>query len=240
MHIIHMLIVVTVVFMIALFLMCLFRRKLYHPVFNPLFVGSAALLILAWNYAMYEHNGLKNGLIIMENISPYICTVIAVTPLLNQKVKDYAYSAIAFLGFGMFLAMFISPEFEYLFNYEQEAELVHVSEAACHVLMGIYGFYLILSDRVTLTLRSFAKAAIFMYASIGFGVFLNLILHRSFFGMNMYGRYSIYFLDIFGSFEITLIAYLVGVLGTLALGFLVGSLLDRLSRARKVHEDPLP
>jgi hypothetical protein len=49
----------------------------------------------------------------------------------------------------------------------------------------------------------------------------------------MYGKYSIYFLDIFNSFEATLVAYLVGVLGTITLGFLTGWLLDRLSASRK-------
>ena len=53
--------------------------------------------------------------------------------------------------------------------------------------------------------------------------------------MNMYGDYSIYFLNIFGSFESTFVAYLVGVLGTLILGFLFGIFLDRFSRTKKAE-----
>ena len=239
MHVLNMVAVVSAVFLISLFLLCVFRDRLNNPIINPLFVGAAAILIFCWNYATFEHNGLKNGFITMENISPYICSLIAVTPLLNKKVKEYAYAAIAFLGFGMFLAMFVSPEFDYLFNYNQETRFWQVSEAACHVVMGVYGFYLILSDKVKLSLKTFGKAVIFMYGSIGFGVLLNYFFHTSCFGMNMHGNYAIYFIDIFGSFEITLLAYLVGVLGTLALGFLTGSLLDRLSRPRKKQSHPL-
>ena len=151
---------------------------------------------------------------------------------MNGTVKDYAYCAIAFLGFGMFLAMLVSPEAEYLLNYRQEAAFIHVSEAACHLIMALYGFYLILSDRVALALENLGKALVFIYISIGFGCFLNACFRLSNFGMDMYGNYSIYFLDIFDSFGATLAAYVLGILATVALGFLVGTFLDWVSRGR--------
>ena len=230
MHITEMLAALSVVFFLALFLMCLFRDKMKNPIINPLFIFVCAVFFFFWNYAAYERGWLEDGFMTLENISPYICTVICFTPLLSKKVKDYAYSAIAFLGFGMFLAMFVSPEASYLLDFSQNANFMHISEAACHLIMALYGFYLILSDKVALDLVSFTRSLVFMFSSIGFGVFLNLVFHRANFGMNMYGSYSIYFLDIFRSFEITLVAYLLGVLGVLALGFLVGIFLDRLTK----------
>lgn len=230
MHITEMLAALSVVFFLALFLMCLFREKMKHPIINPLFIFVCAVFFFFWNYAAYERGWLEDGFMTLENISPYICTVICFTPFLSKKIKDYAYSAIAFLGFGMFLAMFVSPEASYLLDFSQEANFMHVSEAACHLVMALYGFYLILSEKVSLDLRSFTRSLVFMFSSIGYGVFLNLVFHRTNFGMNMYGSYSIYFLDIFRSFEITFLAYLLGVLGVLALGFLVGIFLDRLSK----------
>ena len=148
MHIMHMLAILAGVYLIAMFLMCFFREKLNNPVVNPLLICATAVFFFSWNYAMFRHNGLKNGFMTFDNISPYISTVILLTPLMSKKVKDYAYSAIAMLGFGMFVAMFISPEFEYIFNYHQDAKFLHVSEATCHLIMAIYGFYLILSNKV--------------------------------------------------------------------------------------------
>ena len=240
MHIMQMLGILSVVFFIAMFLMCFFREKLNNPIINPLLICACAVFFFSWNFAMYKHNGLKNGFMTFDNISPYISTVILVTPLMSKKVKDYAYSAIAMLGFGMFVAMFISPEFEYIFNYHQDAKFMHVSEATCHLIMAIYGFYLILSNKVKVNMKSFKKAIVFIYASIGFGIFLNLAFHRSNFGMDMYGNYSIYFIDIFDSFEATLIAYLVGVLGTLVLGFLVGHFFDWLTKKEESPVELLP
>lgn len=228
----------SLVFFIALFLMCFFRDKLKkHPFINALFIIGCAAFFFCWNYAAYERGWLQDGFMTLENISPMICTVILLTPFMNEKIKDLAYCAIAFLSFGMFLALYISPGAEYLFEHNYTATFMHVSEASCHLLMALYGFYLILVDKVPLNWKSFGKACLFVYASIGFGVFLNWCFHLANFGMNMYGNYSIYFLDIFGSFKATFIAYLVGVLGTLTLGFLVGIFLDWLSSPKEIKED---
>ncbi len=232
MHIMHMLGIISLIFLAALFLMCFFRERINHPIVNPLLIGACAIFMFSWTYAMYEHNGLKSGFMTLDNISPYICTVIPLTPLMNKRVKDFAYCAIAFLGFGMFVAMFVSPEVEYILNYHQNAKFIHVTEAACHLIMGVYGFYLILSDKVKINLKNLGKGLVFIYASIGFGIFLNFFFHRSYFGMDMYGNASIYFMDIFHSFGATLAAYLLGVLFTILVGYLVGMFLDWLSRPK--------
>jgi hypothetical protein len=177
----------------------------------------------------------------LENISPFICTIILLTPFMSEKIKDFAYCAIAFLGFGMFLALYISPGASYFMSHNYTATFMHISEAVCHLAMSLYGFYLILSNKVTLSWQSLAKSIVFIYTAIGFGVFLNWCFHLANFGMNMYGDYSIYFLDIFGSFEATFVAYLVGVLAVIAMGFLVGMFLDWFSTPKNsetVQTDP--
>ena len=233
MHIMYMLGILTFIFFAALILMCIFREKLKHPLVNPLFIFVNTIFFFLWNIAMFEHRGEDFEFMTFENISPYICTVISLTPLMHPRVKRFAYSAIAFLGFGMLAALFISPEVEYLFNHHQDAQMLHITEAACHLVMALYGFYLILCGKVKLELMDYCKGLGFIYASIGFGVFLNLVFNRSNFGMDMYGDYSIYFLDIFGSFGATLVAYIVGVLAVMTLGFLVGNFVDRVSRKKK-------
>ena len=232
-----MLIILSAVLFIALFFMCFFREKLSHPLINPLFIFVCAVFFFCWNYATFERRGGDFHLITLENISPYISTVIILTPLMTKWLKEYAYATIAFLGFGMFVALFVSPEIEYFFNFEQEAKFIHVSEAACHLVMALYGFYLILSNKVKLGIKDLGKGIAFIYASIGFGVFLNLVFYQKNFGMNMHGKYSIYFLDIFGSFEVTLIAYLVGIFAVMAGGYLAGALLDKISRHHKKEYD---
>ena len=69
-----------------------------------------------------------------------------------------------------------------------------------------------------------------MSSIISFGVVLNFVFHRNFFGMDPYGEYSIYFLDIFGSFTTTLIAYYLGVMVLLTLGMQMCYLMDKASK----------
>lgn len=233
----QMLGVLSAVFFAALILMCWHREKLNHPIFPPLFWFVCVAFFFCWNYAAFERGWLDDGFMTLENISPYVCTVILVTPLLHERVRELADCAIAFLAFGMFLAMYISPGAEYFFNFVQTATFMHVAEQACHLGMALYGFFLILSGRVKLDFKSYFKALAFVYASICFGVFLNWCFHLSNFGMDMYGNYSIYFLDIFGSFEATLVAYLIGVLVVITLGLLVGMFLDWISRPKAVAEN---
>jgi hypothetical protein len=233
MHMMYMLAILGFVFTAALFLMCFFREKLKNPIVNPLLLIAYAAFFFCWNYAAYELRWLEDGFMTLENISPFICTVILCTPFLNKTVRDYAYCAIAFLSFGMFLAMFVSPGAEFLMNYQQNVRFIHVSEGACHLIMALYGYYLVLTDKVKVNFKTFGKAIAFIYASVGFGVFLNWCFHLSNFGMDMYGNYSIYFLDIFGSFEATFVAYLFGILATVTLGFLSAELIDWLSKEKK-------
>ncbi len=232
MHIMHMLGIISAVFFVALFFMCYFRDWLRaHPFINYLFIGADVLVFFTWNYAAYELGWLEDGFMTLENISPFICTLIPFTLLLNKRINKYAYPAIAFLGFGMFLAMFISPEHAYLFSYKNEALFIHVSEAACHLVMALYAFYLVLTDKVTLTLNNLVRSVIFMFSVVGYGVLLNLFFHRNNFGMDMYGSASIYFIDIFDTFAATFIAYLFGIFAVLCLGFLTSYLVDKLSKA---------
>ena len=59
----------------------------------------------------------------------------------------------------------------------------------------------------------------FIYTVIGMSVILNYIFHRDYFGMDPYGGYSIYMIDIFGSFSATLLAYFTGIALTITVGW---------------------
>ena len=54
--------------------------------------------------------------------------------------------------------------------------------------------------------------------------------------MDPYGDYAIYFIDIFGTFEATLIAYLLGVLVILILGLEGGFLMHRMTDPKRTFK----
>jgi hypothetical protein len=163
----------------------------------------------------------------LGNISPLMFTIILLTPFMNDKIKDYAFSAIAALNVGMFLAMLISPEHDYIFNFNTEATFIYTTEAVCHMVCSLYGIYLVLSHQVKADFEHWVKSVVFTLSIITFAVILNFVFHKDHFGMDPYGSPSIYMLDIFGGFWSTLFAYYFGVVLVLTVGIQGVSMLDR-------------
>ena len=215
-------------YFITLTLLCVCRDIINVKVANTVFMIVDLIFFLAWNYAAYLRGWLEDGYMTLENISPFIMTLIPFTALLSDRVRKYCDSAIAFLWLGMFLALLISPQHAYIFNYNIEASLIYTSEAACHLLASLYGAYLIISGQVKCDFKTWGKSIVCMYSVIGFGVILNYLFHTGNFGMNPYGGYTIYMVDVLGSFWATLVAYLLGVMFVLTIGMQVGRALNNL------------
>lgn len=219
----------TFFFFVTVSLMCFYRSKINVKLCNTIFIIADFIAYSCWNYAAYQKGWLAGGWLTLGNISPLMFTIILLTPFLNDRVKDYAYSAIACLNFGMFFAMLISPEHEYIFNFRTEATFLYTGEALAHMVCALFGIYLVLSHQVKANFKTWLKSVVFTLSIITFGVILNYVFHLKHFGMDPYGSPSIYMLDIFGSFWATLIAYYFGVVLVLTLGMQSVSLLDKLT-----------
>ena len=75
-----------------------------------------------------------------------------------------------------------------------------------------------------------------MLGWITFGLILNIILDTHCFNLNP-NKYSIYMLDIFGSFEATVLAYYLGVIVVLTLGMQSGyGILKFVEKIKKQHQ----
>lgn len=219
----------TFFFFVSLAIMCFYRSKINVKFWNTVFIIADFFAYSCWNYASYQKGWLDGGWMTLGNISPLMFTMILLTPFMNEKVRDYVFSAIAFLNVGMFLAMLISPEHDYIFNFNTEATFIYTSEAVCHMLCSLYGIYLVLSHQVKADFKHWVKSVVFTLSVITFGVILNFIYHKRHFGMDPYGSASIYMLDIFGSFWSTLAAYYLGVVLVLTVGMQGVAMLERFT-----------
>lgn len=215
-------------YFITLTLLCIYRNLINIRIANAVFIIVDLVFFFCWNLAAFQVGWLYDGFMTLENISPLIMTLIPLTVFMNDKVKSYCNSAIAFLWIGMFVALMISPQHAYIFNYSIDANFIYSSEAACHLIASLYGAWLIISGQVACDWKNWLKSIVCMYGVIGFGVFLNFVFHTRNFGMDPYGRYTIYMINIFGSFWATLLAYLLGVLVVLTVGMQIGHGFNRL------------
>ena len=235
MHMMQMTGLVLFFYFFSLALICLYRDKINTKIFNVVFVVTDLIFFFCWTYSYYLRGALEGHFLTFDNISPMTFTMIGLLYFMKDSVRECCLSSVAFLSFGMFCAMLISPEQAYLVNFNQEATFMYTSEAFCHMLASLFGVYLVVTRQIKVDFEHLIKGGIFLYSVITFGVFLNYVFHKDFFGMDPYGNYGIYFMDIFGSFEATLIAYYVGVLLVLILGWQVSHLLIKLTTHKQKH-----
>lgn len=212
----------------SILVLSLMHKHINTRLGNTIFIIADLVFFFFWNYAGYLEGWLKDGFMTFGNISPFIMTLIPLTTLFSQKVREYCNAAIAFLWMGMFIALMISPEHAYIFSFNTEASLLYTAEAACHLLASVYGFYLMISGQVRCDFKSWVKAIICLYSVITFGVILNFLFHTNNFQMDPYGGASIYMIDIFGGFWTTLAAYYLGVMLVLTIGMQAGYGIQRL------------
>lgn len=236
MNMLTMLAILTVLYFFSLLLICFYRHRINVRLFNAIFVITDVFFFLYWNIGMWQKGWLRTGFQTFENISPLCFTLIPITCIMNDKTKDYCYSALAFLNFGMLAALYISPQYEYLFHYEYDVTFLFAGEMVCHMLCSLFGIYLVLTEQVKADFEHWIKSILFIFSIVTACVVLNYIFHKSFFGMDPYGHYSIYMIDIFGTFEATLLAYYLGIILVLTVGLQVCYLLDKLA---KRHERPV-
>lgn len=233
MNMLTMLAILTVLYFFSLLLICIYRHKINVKVFNVIFVIADVGFFFYWNVGMWQQGWLERGLQTFENISPLCFTLIPLTYIMNDKVKEYCFSALAFLNFGMLAALYISPQYEYLFHYTYDVTFVYAGEMVCHMLCSLFGIYLVLTEQVKADFEHWIKSIVFIFSIVTACVIMNYVFHKSYFGMDPYGRYSIYMIDIFDTFEATLVAYYLGIILVLTVGLQVCAALDRLTRRER-------
>jgi hypothetical protein len=228
--------ILTLIYFMALFLISVYRFNINAKICDAVFIVADLVFFFCWTYGGYLEGWLKDGWLTLDNISPFIFTIIPLLVFVKDKYKQFAYCAIAFLNVGMFFALLISPEHAYIFNFDTEASFIYTAEAACHLLASLYGIYLVLTGRVTVSFKSWLKSIAFMFSVITLGVILNFIFHKSFFGMDPYGHASIYMFDFFDSFFATLTAYYFSVLVVLTVGMQSAYLVEKATAKLAVHK----
>ena len=203
-------------------------HKVKKSYVNISFVLLNILFFLALNVYYYKTRD-NFSFMTFDNISPFTFTFMPAIFILGKKTKNGFLSAIAFLSVGMFGAMLITPQHAYLFSFATKAGFDYLFDALCHLNCSLFGIYLVASGQIKLTYKNLVSSTIFMYSVITFGVIMNYLFHTSNFGMNPYGGFSIYMIDIFEEFWATLLAYYVGVFLVLSIGFGFNYLANKLN-----------
>ena len=209
-----------------------------NPKYGTLFFVILDVIFFLGFYVNNARNSSSFTFMTFDNISPFTFTMIPFMYLVKDKVRQWFLNAISFFSVGMFLAMLITPQYAYLFSFTVNASMDYVLDALCHLNCSLFGIYLIASKQVKIDFSSLKKAVLFMYGVVAFGVTMNFLFKKNFFGMGPYSNFSIYMFDFFDDYWITLLAYLIGIFVVLAIGYQSNYLLQRLSgHYQNIEED---
>lgn len=230
-----MLMICVFVYFVSLIAILLYNKNI-NPKYAIIFFATVNTALFI-GYCINEYYRKGNfEFLTFDQISPFMFTMFPLSFLMNKKIQHAYYCTAAFLSFGMFVAMLVSPQEAYLSNYKSDASILYVLDTLEHLNMSLFGIYLVTSGVVKLTFNNLKKAMYFIYTVITFAVIVNFLFHKNFFGMGYYSKFAIYSISLFETFWATLAAYVLGVFLVLCLGLIYNYFLIKLS-AHNLSED---
>ena len=124
------------------------------------------------------------------NVSPFMFTVSPLFLLLPKNVRKYCLNLISLLSIGMILSPLVSIVHNIVINYKFHASFL--LDYVPHILLSIWGIYIIQSGQVELKIKSSIISGSIIMGVAVIMLILNVILDKSFFGLSLNGKHSIY------------------------------------------------
>ena len=173
-------------------------------------IAASYLNIVRYTYidvGPYDWN-FKNALP-TANVSPFMFTTTIVMWIFPKSVRKYLLTLVSLLSFGMLVAG-LGGCLDYVMR--DYAFHWHIAfDCAAHVLISLWGVYLIKSGQVELTpKRAICGGSIIVGVAI-IMLILNTIFKTSFFGLSVYGDHNIYNIRIFESGVVSILVYFIGL-----------------------------
>ncbi len=200
------------------------RKALVNSVFVVLIVAFY-LYIVRYTYLDVGPDdwNFKNTLP-TANVSPFMFTTTLVMWLLPKSVRKHLFTLVSLLSFGMLVAglggCLDYVMRDYMFHW-------HIAfDCAAHVLLSLWGAYLIRSEQVELTPQKAIRGGAIIVSVAALMLILNSIFKTAFFGLSVYGDHNIYNIKIFESGVVSILVYFVGLCLVLCLGYCYQKILN--------------
>lgn len=146
----------------------------------------------------------------VANVSPFMYVFSFFCLFFPKKIQKYVLLLISLLSFAMFCAGILSCVSYIMRHYAFHFTIA--LDAFVHVLLSLYGVYLVKSGQVKLskTKDVVVSGGIIVGVAIIMMVF-NLIFDTSFFGLSLYGKHNIYNMVLVGNSIVSAFIYFGGL-----------------------------
>ena len=199
------------------------NKKITNGVFSVLiFALYVAVVIRVYISVGFNDWNFKNTLPV-ANVSPFMFTLVILMHLLPRKIKKHFYLLISLLSVGMILSSVFSCLYNGVINYKFHWHFL--CDYLAHVLLSLYGVYLIKSGQVELNKKNALVSGAIIVAVAICMLVLNVIFDTAFFGLSLNGKHSIYNVVLVESSYLSALLYFLGLFGVLVMGYCYLSLI---------------
>ena len=114
------LVLISIYFATMVFMMTFLERS-NTKIGNIIFITVNIVAFLGLYLCLYTPEKHNFKFKIFDQISPFTFTIMPMILLFKSKIAEFIKSAIAFLSIGMIIAMLISPQYAYLYDFAHDA-----------------------------------------------------------------------------------------------------------------------
>lgn len=157
------------------------------------------------------------------NVSPFMFTLVGLIYLIPLRVRKHIYLLISLLSVGMLLSSVFGCIYNASINYR--FHLHFLSDYIAHVMLSLWGVYLVKSRQVELTKKNLLTSSGIIVGVAFTMLVLNVIFDTAFFGLSLNGKHNIYNNVLTNNSYLSAALYFFGLIGVLCLGYLYVTLL---------------
>lgn len=223
---------VTIGLLILLFIGMLLLMKRFKniKITNIVFISVIFVCYLTMVILGYIHNGLYDWnfhiLLPTANISPFMFFITPLYLVIPKNIRKYFGTLIAILLIGMILSPVLTCANFFRIGYKFHPRFV--IDYFIHIVLALFGVYLVQSGQVELNKKNCLVAAGIIYGVCFIMIILNLIFDTSFFGLSLRGKHSIYNMVLVSNSFLSALIYFAGLAIVLAISFVLQKILLRV------------
>ena len=142
------------------------------------------------------------------NVSPFMFCLTPIILVMPKAIRKYLMTLVVLLSLGMVVAGLGGALGFVARNYKFHWHIT--MDCFAHILLSLWGVYLLKSGQVELTPQKALRGGAIIVSVALIMLVLNLIYHKAFFGLSLYGEHNIYNIRLFENGVVSIIIYFLG------------------------------
>ena len=164
--------------------------RLWNLIFTvSIFAFYLFVVLKVYSSVGFDDWNFKNTLPV-ANVSPFMFTLTVVLHIFPLRIKKHIYLLISLLSVGMLLSALLGCVYNASINYR--FHLHFLSDYMAHVMISLWGVYLVRSKQVTPTIKNTLISGSIIIGVAIVMMILNVTFDTAFFGLSLNGKHNIY------------------------------------------------